>query len=265
MDSSSDSTTLSESLAPFRACLTCQDQRKTTSLSTAKQGVENSTNPTWVPVRQPGSEKSEASFSSPHSCCHWKPLPCCGVTGSFVPWPRHPPRSTARQKYRPCWCHHPTNARPKPPQRTSLSPIKGSEAELPPGTALTACRASSCSPQNTQKQNSLGITETSQILTPSPRSCLAPEGMRGNFGWVELELRQRQEEEEAAAALGCALPAASSPERCIYKRGDNRPKTLSCAPTLSSAPLQTPSQRGAGMAQYDRIPHRIYSKFFMWR
>lgn len=49
-----------------------------------------------------------------------------------------------------------------------------------------------------------------------------------------------------------------------YKPGGNRPKTLSCAPTLSSAPLQTPSQRGAGMAQYDRIPHRIYSKFFMW-
>lgn len=266
MDSSSDSTTLSESLAPFRACLTCQDQRKTTSLSIAKQGVENSTNPTWVPVRQPGSEKPEASFSSPHSCCHWKPLPCCGVTGSFVPRPRHPPHSTARQKHRPCWCHHPTNARPKPPQRTSLSPIKGSEAELPPGTALTACRASSCSPQNTQKQNSLGITETSQIFNSFPPLLPCPRGNEREFwvGGVGAEAKAGRGGGSSSSWL--CLTSSLKPREIAprYKPGGNRPKTLSCAPTLSSAPLQTPSQRGAGMAQYDRIPHRIYSKFFMW-
>lgn len=60
------------------------------------------------------------------------------------------------------------------------------------------------------EQNSLGVTETSQISTPFPSSCLAPEVMRGNFGWMELG--KGQEEEEAAAALGCALPAALSPD-----------------------------------------------------
>lgn len=128
MDSSSDSTTLSESLAPLRACLTCQNQRKINSLSIAKNCVENGINSTWVPVRRPGSKKQEASFSSLHSYCRWKPLLHSGVTRSFVPLLQHPPHLKAHQKCHLCWCSHPRNTavkiRLRHRKRTNLNCIK---------------------------------------------------------------------------------------------------------------------------------------------
>lgn len=112
VDSSSDSTTLSESLAPLRASLTCQKQRKNNPWSIAESCVENGLNSTWVPVRQPGSEKWEA-FSALHSYCHWKPLLHSGIVRSFVPLLQHPPHLKGHQKYHLCWCNHPGNAENK--------------------------------------------------------------------------------------------------------------------------------------------------------
>lgn len=59
--------------------------------------------------------------------------------------------------------------------------------------------------------------------------------MRENFGWVELELGQGQKEKEAAAALGCALPAALSPDVSMSWRVTN-PKSLA-VPQHQALPL----------------------------
>lgn len=91
--------------------------RKNRPWSIAENCVENNSSSTWVPVRQPGSEKQDAAFSSLRSCCHWKPLLHAAITRSFLPLLQHLPRLKAHQIHHLCWCNHPRNTAVKTGQK----------------------------------------------------------------------------------------------------------------------------------------------------